>query len=512
MRRLVAAHRHTQRGRAHQHLVERPRFGHRLLPRNAFLQQQLGGAHPGVGVEAFDHPVAGDGIGNRDQRHAGMMGEEGRHHHALARLAGLRAGTAAVGVVDRLVEPVVAEQPRGGQPAQVTRAPGRIHEHRQRGGVRRDHQLVTEPALQAEAGHAEGLVLIIPVAIHGGVGRFGNAPRRAAGGAVVDLPPHRHPARRIEQRGGIAAHQQQRHQVLEQRRRPRQQHGRAMHAGNQPAQAEPVHLRHVALRDGNETGEPGFRREQVIVRGIEAGGAEGVGQTEANREQPALAVVQEREVHLVEVDRGAGRERFQPRRVLGRGAVVLHQRPQADRQREQRPREVAAVDGGHVLGRQRFERAGVVPVQQVSFEVFQPVDRGERVLEPVEQRPGVNETEIVCRQRREQAHRNIGGRGAVRHPRFGVELNVVGREEAMFLGDEGVEVSPRLLGDRQEIRAVIVGDLRAQRGDWLAQHEGDQRRRDPECENQQRDRQRGRPRADHQQQPQAGNQRAGTHG
>ena len=58
--------------------VLRPRLGDRTLPRHALLQQQLGGLHARIGMEAAHHQVAGDRVGERDQRHAGVMREERR--------------------------------------------------------------------------------------------------------------------------------------------------------------------------------------------------------------------------------------------------------------------------------------------------------------------------------------------------------------------------------------------------------------------------------------------------
>ena len=90
-----------------------------------------------------------------------------------------RAACAAIGVVDRVEEPVVALEAERREPPQVRRALRR-HEHgRERGGVRRDDQLVAQAALQTQSGNAERLVLIGAVPIDGAVGRLGDAPRHA---------------------------------------------------------------------------------------------------------------------------------------------------------------------------------------------------------------------------------------------------------------------------------------------------------------------------------------------
>ena len=233
------------------------------------------------------------------------MREERGHRRAGA----ADAAAGAIGVVDRLEESVFAEQPVGGEPAKILRAARRIDHHRERRRVRRDDQLVAEAALQAEAGHAEGLVLIVAGAIDREVRRLRDAPRRAARHAVVDLPPHRHAARLVEQRLRKVPHQQQRHQVLEHRRAPRQQHRRAAHAGDQAAEVEPVLLGHVALGDRDEAGQPRFGREQVVERRIEPRAAELIGEAVADREELPLPVVEEAEMHFVEVGGGAIGER-----------------------------------------------------------------------------------------------------------------------------------------------------------------------------------------------------------
>ena len=78
---------------------------------------------------------------------------------------------------------------RAREPLEVRRRGGGIDEAGQRGGVRRDDEIVGEPALQPQARDAERLVLIVARAIGEGVGRLRDAPRHAALAAVFDLPP-----------------------------------------------------------------------------------------------------------------------------------------------------------------------------------------------------------------------------------------------------------------------------------------------------------------------------------
>ena len=208
-------------------------------------------------------------------------------------------------------------------------------------------------------------------------------------GAVVDLPPHRHAARLVEQRVGIAAHHQQRHQVLEQRRAPRQQHRRAAHARDQPAEVEPVHLGHVALGDGDEAGQPRLRRQQVVERRVEA----------AARRRRRRADSRSRTAGAA-CRRGTGSSCRRRRRVaraasdferarvvaaagLG-GSVASARSPDASVSSAPARLPLSTVET--YARRQRRQRARVVPVQQVALEVLEPLDRGQRRVEPRDQR------------------------------------------------------------------------------------------------------------------------------
>ncbi len=79
---------------------------------------------------------------------------------------------------------------------------------------------------------------------------------------------------------------------------------------------EPVVLRHVALGDGDEAGEPRFRRQQIVERAVGAARTVGVGEPVADREDAPAAIVEEAEPHLVGEQRGAARQRVQDRLVL----------------------------------------------------------------------------------------------------------------------------------------------------------------------------------------------------
>ncbi len=351
VRRPIAPDRDGGQGRGHPHLVERPRLGRRRSARHALLQQQLGRLHPRVRVEPLHHRVAEQSVRQRNEGHALVMRQTGTDDRApeasrLARFTLVTLGV-AVRVVDGVVEAVLALETRGGQPPQVGGALHRIDHRGQGRRVGRHHQLVAQATLQAEAGDAEGLVLIGVVPVHEIVGRLRDAPRHAAGGRVVDLAADDHAAGFVEERLRVAAHQEQRQQVLEHRSVPRQQHGPAPDAGDGAPQMEPVQLGNVAFRNGDEARQARFGGQEVVVGVVQAARPFGVGEAIADREEVPPRVVEEPEAHAVEQRRRARRRPLEARAVLRRGGAV-GQPPQPDGEREERGREVAAVHRGHV--------------------------------------------------------------------------------------------------------------------------------------------------------------------
>ena len=135
---------------------------------------------------------------------------------------------------------------------------------------------------------------------------------------------------------------------------------------------------HVALGDGDEAGEPRFRRQQVVERGIEPRAAELIGQADS-RSRTAAAAGRRGTPKCISSKYAAARlgERVEPRRPRA-AAVVVGLRSASSRerrrQRQQRGGVVAAVDRRHVLRQQRRQRLRVVPIQQVALEVFEPID------------------------------------------------------------------------------------------------------------------------------------------
>ncbi len=145
-------------------LLHRAGLGDRRRARHALLQQQLRGLHARVGVEAPHHRVAEQDVGERDEGHALVVGHEGPHDGSVGRVAGLaraELGGGPVRVVDRLVVAVGPRAPVVRQAPQVAHRELRLHHRGEGRRVRSHDQLVGEAPFQAQAGHAEGLVLVV---------------------------------------------------------------------------------------------------------------------------------------------------------------------------------------------------------------------------------------------------------------------------------------------------------------------------------------------------------------
>ncbi len=68
-------------------LLDRAGLGDRGRARHPLLQQQLRGLHARIGVEALHHRVAEQDVGERDERHALVVGHEGSHDGSAGRAA-----------------------------------------------------------------------------------------------------------------------------------------------------------------------------------------------------------------------------------------------------------------------------------------------------------------------------------------------------------------------------------------------------------------------------------------
>ena len=330
------------------------------MARHALLQQQRGGLHAGIGVEALHHWIAEDGVGQRDQAHPLVMGQECLDDGpACAMGPGLANALAfvrlPVSVINGLVETVRAVQPFPGQAPEVVCGPLGVHHGGQGGGVGGHHQLVAEASLQPQAGDAEGFVLVRPVAVRDVKGGLRDPPGHALLSPVFHLPPYGHAARLVEEGPRVAPHHEEGHEVFEEAGVPRQERGGAVHAGQQPPQVEPVAVGDVALGDGDETGQAGLGSQKVVVGRFEPAWALGVCEAIAEGEDLALPLVEEVEAHAVDESEGARGELLEARRehtgLRGRGRQP----------RGEGPRPVGGLDvmaGGRTSRLEQCDRFG----------------------------------------------------------------------------------------------------------------------------------------------------------
>ncbi len=260
-----------------------------------------------------------------------------------------------------------------------------------------------------------------------------------------------------------------------------------------------MRLGHVALRDGQEAGQAGLGGEQVVVRGIEASRAFGVGEAIPDREDAALGIVEETEVHAVRQGAGPVGQAGQPFRA------------QAFRERHQGPGEVSAVDGGDVARQERSQGPRVVPVQEVALVPFQPFDRVEGLPGTGRQLLPLDEAEVVGGQRRQKAHADVRRRGAMRDAGLRHLLHVVRRQAVVFVARERLEVPPGVSRDETQALAVLRSQLVPPDGDGAAQLVGDERRGRPQHQHRPGGGQRGRTHEHDEGHAQRGQDRAGPH-
>ncbi len=397
------------------------------------------------------HHVAVDEVVERDEAHALVVRHEGANDGALLRLR-----QALRRVVDGLVVAVARERALAREAAQVRQRPARRDHRRQRRRVRRDHEVFREPALEPQAGHAEGAVLVVEVEVAAVVGGLRDAPRDAALLAVFDLPPDHRPVRLVEQRPAVAAHDEERHQVLEHRPRPGDERAAPVHGRELAAEVEPVLLRRVALGDGDEAREARFRRQEVVVRVV------GLprGDVVADAEDLALLVEEEAEVHPLEKLAAAPRQPAQARQQRRRGGRrVFDGRGERGRAAEQRP----LVRVGRP--RAQFRERGVVDFR-----------RARQSLHPVEcvrefgsqQRGGQGGGEDVCEVRVARAHHGREGAQVAR------ELLHLTQQRPRPEARLGEIARPVLLRERDEhvVRGRGVPVQRVEERLPIAQREG----------------------------------------
>ncbi len=272
-----------------------------------------------------------------------------------------------------------------------------------------------------------------------------------------------------------------------------------MDARDQPTQVEPVRLGELAARDGDEAREPRLRGQEIVVGDVQAAGALGVGEAIADRENPALRVVEEPEAHSLGEGGGPA------------GQVLEARLPQSLGERHERAREVPAVDRRDVAGEERRQALRVVPVEQVPLVPLQALHGREGGVDLPGEGVGVDEAEVVSGQGREEPHPDVGGRGPMGDPGLGGLLEVVGGQMVVLGAHEGLEVAPRVAGDALQEGAVLGPEFQAPLRHGLAQGVGDEGCDGPQRQHRQGRGERARTRESHEHEAQDRDERARDH-
>ena len=232
---------------------------------NALLEQQRGRLEQRVRLESLLHRPVQEQIGQGEKAHALVMGHERPDHGAR-----FPARQSRRGVVDGFIEAVFAFQPFGGEPLQIQACLLGRHHQGERRGIRRNDQILGEPAFEPQAGHAERAVLVVEMNVDRVVAGFRNTPRQPALLSILDLPFHRRLVGLVEQGVFVGRHHQKRHEVLKHRTAPRKEDRLSTGGGEQAPQGKPAFLRQLPLRNRHETAQSRFRSQQIVVTRVPA--------------------------------------------------------------------------------------------------------------------------------------------------------------------------------------------------------------------------------------------------
>ena len=173
------------------------------------MQQQLNALNHRLGVEAFDHTFALQVVGQRQHDHALMVGHVGADNGVL-----LPQPQVAGGEVERFVKAIATKRLVLYQSLHVCQDGLRRQWQRHKRGIGGNDQIIGETALEAQTGCTKGAILIVHGRIKGVEARFRDAPRYVAARGVGNLLRHCRVTTLVEQRVGVAAHKERRHEIF----------------------------------------------------------------------------------------------------------------------------------------------------------------------------------------------------------------------------------------------------------------------------------------------------------
>ncbi|MNI14096.1 hypothetical protein D3C73_673470 [compost metagenome] len=113
--------------------------------------------------------------------------------------------------------------------------------------------------------------------------------------------------------------------------------------------------------------------------------------------------------------------------------------------------QVAAVHRRDIGRLQGEQAAGIVPVEEVTLETGQTLHHGQGGFQPLEGGAAPGPAKIIGRQGGEQIEPHVGGGGAMGDDLLRTLLHVVRRQLVVQIGDQGLEIAPRLAGDQAQL-------------------------------------------------------------
>ena len=215
------------------------------------------GGHGGYGHKALLQNVIVKGVCGGDNAHPDVMGHIAAYDFPVG-------GAAAAGCeVQSLQETVAAPDTEALKAVEVAQRAEGIQPQHQKAGIGRDDQIAVLSPLEGQSGASVGFIAIAEPGVEGVKGTLGDAPGAARADTML-LHIEAEAAALIQETSPLIGKKELRHAVFEHGARPTGQTPIAVLLELTPAQPGPVPLRHVALGDGQETGQHGLTGHQVV--------------------------------------------------------------------------------------------------------------------------------------------------------------------------------------------------------------------------------------------------------
>jgi len=292
----------------------------------------------------------------------------------------------------------------------------RLKRQQQKGGVRRDHQIVVQPSFQAELLHAVRLILIIELRVKRIKPALGNPPGDAFSTHPLLLAIGAKAHCLLAERAVVKREKQMRHIIFKHRARPGNRARIPPFAREHPAQRPPVLFGRLAAAYGIVAHHTRFAHQKVVI----GAGKFPLLSVEADVKQPAARMIERREVALLQ-------KPAHPVCLVGKlrllGGVFQQPLPQ----RGQTAKKIAAVHSGNIARLHDAQGSGIIPVVKVPVPFFQLFNAGEHPIDPLAEHGAVDKRKIPRGKRAEQSKADIRWRSAMCNPMDGRFLHIIRR-------------------------------------------------------------------------------------